>query len=434
MNTARVSQLARLPLSERIFAVCALSYASTAFIRLLMSEEQYSAAGEEILGSPVKRVAWPLIYILAAYFLARFGKLNLKTVLSVPLLAVLLCYIALSIFWSGSIFVSIISVVALVGNTLVGLYFGVRYRGAEFLRLLGWVYAIIIFGTLFARIAIGNAALVDGFWAGFFTQRNALGMNAAIGLLVFAMLARNREKGWWSWLALASLSATLVLLSGSGTSILALFLVGCGYIWYALLKKHTRSTTSRSVLSIAVMLCFLFALVSGWDTVLSAFGKRPDLTGRTEIWGASLLMAQDKPLFGYGYGGFWVYGGPAQVIWDGLGGGDPSNLSYAHNGYLQILLDTGIIGLALLLALVAFAFRKAWAYAEATKDVWPLCFFAFMALDNLGEGTYAERNSLCWLLFVAMLVQMVRALQVDGVGAVNVSLRGARVLSASAES
>ena len=49
MNTARVSQLARLPLSERIFAVCALSYASTAFIRLLMSEEQYSAAGEEIL-------------------------------------------------------------------------------------------------------------------------------------------------------------------------------------------------------------------------------------------------------------------------------------------------------------------------------------------------------------------------------------------------
>ena len=78
-------------------------------------------------------------------------------------------------------------------------------------------------------------------------------------------------------------------------------------------------------------------------------------------------------------------------------------------------------GLALLLALVAFAFRKAWAYAEATKDVWPLCFFAFMALDNLGEGTYAERNSLCWLLFVAMLVQMVRALQVDGVGAVNVA-------------
>ena len=67
-------------------------------------------------------------------------------------------------------------------------------------------------------------------------------------------------------------------------------------------------------------------------------------------------MVMDKPLLGYGYGGFWVYGGPAQTVWDALGI-DPSDASYAHNGYLQLLADCGIVGLALLLGLLFTVIR-----------------------------------------------------------------------------
>lgn len=437
MSVRQASEVDRFSLFERVFAVCALLYSSTAFIRLLMSEDQYSAAGEEILGSPVKRVVWPLIYLLAAYFLAKHCKSRLGILKSVPLLAVLLLYIGASILWSGSMLVSIISVASLVGNTLVGLYFGTRYDLEGFLRLLGWVYTVIVFGSFFARVAIGGQALVDGLWAGFFTQRNALAMNAAIGLLVFAMLALRGAKGRWLFTALAFLSGTLMLLTGSATSILAVFLLVCGYLLRTLLKRYVRSTRFRVLLSAVIVFCLAGVFLSHWEEILSVFGKNPDLTGRTELWGASLLMAQDRPLFGYGYGGFWIYGGPAQAIWDALGSGDPSNLSYAHNGYLQILLDTGIVGLGLLLALVTSAFRKAWKYAVMVKDIWPLCFFAFMALHNMGEGTYAERNSLLWLLFVAVLVQVVGALQASGVEALSLErapVRRARILRAAVES
>jgi O-antigen ligase len=264
--------------------------------------------------------------------------------------------------------------------------------------------------------------MVDGLWAGFFTQRNALGMNAAIGLLVFAMLAVGGAKRRLLWISFAILSATLLLLSGSATSMLAVLLMACGYVWHALLVRHVRSTFFRVLLSGVIVLSFVAILASQWDGILSVFGKSPDMTGRTEIWGAALAIAQDKPLFGYGYGGFWVFGGPAQAIWDALGG-DPATTSYAHNGYLQIFLDTGIVGLGMLLALVASAFRKAWGHAAVTKDVWPLCFFTFLALYNLGEATYAVRNSLCWLLFVAILAQLVRVFEAEGVE--TVELRGA---------
>lgn len=422
-------------LGERLFGVCALLYSSTAFIRLLMSEDQYSAVGDEALASPVKRVIWPVTYMLAAYFLAKCGKPSLRILRRVPLLAILLSYIAASVLWSDSRSVSILSVGALVGNTLIGLYFGIRYGVGEFLRLLGWVYAIIVAGSFFARIAIGSQAMVDGFWAGFFTQRNALAMNAAIGLLVFAKLARGGpERRLWAGLAI--LSATLVLLSGSATCILVLFLLACAYVWYMFLERHVRSTSFQVALSVVIAFSSAAIFLAHWDGILSVLGRSPDLTGRTEIWGASLLLARDKPLFGYGYGGFWVFGGPAQAIWDAIGG-DPANTSYAHNGYLQILLDTGVVGLGLLLALVASAFRKAWTYAAVTKDIWPLCFFAFMALYNLGEATYAVKNSLCWLLFVATLVHLARGLQAEGVEALRprpASFRRAGILSGSAGS
>lgn len=416
--TAGVRQNETIRLGEKLFGICALLYSSAAFLRLLMSEDQYTAVGDEVLSSPLKRVVWPTAYLLAAYFLAKRVKPSLKILKNMPLLAVLLCYIAASVLWSGNTFVSVISVGALVGNTLIGLYFGIRYGAAEFLDLLGRVYAIVVLGSFFARIAIGNEALVDGLWAGFFTQRNALGMNAAIGLLVFAVLARGREKSRWLWVSLAVLSGTLMVLSGSATSILSLLVVACGYFWCVFVKKHVRSTSFQVVLSASIVFCSAAVVVTQWGWILSLFGKSPDLSGRVEVWGPALLMAQDRPLFGYGYGGFWVFGGPAQAIWDAIGG-DPANASYAHNGYLQILLDTGIVGLGLLLALVAWAFQKAWTYVVVAKDVWPVCLFSFLAVYNLGEATYAERNSLCWLLFVAVLVGLVRSLQTEGAGALS---------------
>jgi O-antigen ligase len=67
-----------------------------------------------------------------------------------------------------------------------------------------------------------------------------------------------------------------------------------------------------------------------------SLGRDSTLTGRTEVWAEVLPAWEQQPLLGYGLGSFWtdarrqLYGIPT-----------------AHNGYLDILLELGEVGLAL---------------------------------------------------------------------------------------
>src|SRR5260370_6501691 len=340
-----------VPLGERVFAVCVLLYGSTAFIRLLISADEYGAVGDETLAAPPKRILWLIAYGMEAYFLARRGTLALAVLRKMPLLILLMAYIATTILWSGNRTISILSVAALTGNSLIGLYFGVRYSVGEFLRLLGWVYGIVAFATLASPVLTRNYYIEQGYWTGFFAQKNALGMSMTIGFQVFVVLAQTAKE--WSWLChgFAALGGSLVFLSGSGTSIVLLFVLVCVMLCHVFAAKYIRSRSSRALFAALILICSMMFVYSYWSGILSALGKGEDLTGRAGVWSVLRLMAKDKPLLCYGYGAFWVMGGPAQTVLDTLGS-DPQVASIPHNATLQLIIDGGIVGLALLMCLL----------------------------------------------------------------------------------
>lgn len=401
------------PFGERVFAVCALLYGSTAFIRLLMGADEYGGVGDETLASPTKRILWLITYVMAGYFLTKRHKSALEALRKMPHLVLLMAYIATSVVWSGSRTISILSVAALAGNSLIGLYFGVRYGVAEFLRLLGWVYGIVALATFLSPILIRDYHIEGGYWIGFFAQKNALAMNTTVGFLVFIMLARNEKKWKWVHLGFCALCAGLILLSGSTTCIIILLVLLCAMICRAVVEKYAVSTVSRALLAILFLACSTMIMLLYSDGIFPALASSETFIGRVGMWSILLGMVRDKLLLGYGYGGFWVFGGPAQTIWDTLRV-DPTDASYAHNGYVQLLVDGGIVGLALLLGLLFTVFRKAWAFSRITKNTWPLYFVVFLLLHNLTEGTFVARNNICWLVFVAVMVQLVRAFPLEG--------------------
>jgi exopolysaccharide production protein ExoQ len=396
------------PLIERAFAVFALLYGSTAFIRLLMGADEYAAVGEDVLASPVKRILWPVTYLGAAYFLFKYDKLSLKILKKIPSLALLVAYIAVSVLWSETRTVSILSVAALAGNTLIGLYFGVRYGVREFVRSLGWVFGTIALATLIARMVLGNQALqVEGLWIGFFAQKNALGMNMSVGALVFFALARNENKRKLLYCCFCGLCAALVVLAQAMTCVVVLSLLASAMICWSFARR-LRSNFSRTLFVTLVLGCSAIFVVSHLDGILAVLGKSPDLTGRLEVWGILAWMAQDRPMLGYGYGGFWVFGGPAQTVWETLGR-DPNDAIHGHNGYLELIVECGIVGLGLLLWFLFTVFRRAWSYGITTRDIWPISLVLFLCFYNLGDTTFAARNNICWLILVAVTVQLVRA-------------------------
>jgi hypothetical protein len=86
------------------------------------------------------------------------------------------------------------------------------------------------------------------------------------------------------------------------------------------------------------------------------------LSGRTRIWGAALCMAREHPVNGVGARGFREAFAGCDPEPGAAGLGRGSGL-HAHQIVLEILSETGVIGLLLWLAGAALAWR-AWRFAD----------------------------------------------------------------------
>ena len=96
--------------------------------------------------------------------------------------------------------------------------------------------------------------------------------------------------------------------------------------------------------AIAVVAVFGFGLTPA--SVFSLLGREPNLTGRTDFWPYLQQAIADRPWLGYGYNAFFRSGVALDYLQDyivGAGGWTPY---HAHNSFLQILLDSGYVGLA----------------------------------------------------------------------------------------
>ena len=91
--------------------------------------------------------------------------------------------------------------------------------------------------------------------------------------------------------------------------------------------------------------------------LITAIGRDPTLTGRTELWGEVLSIA-GNPLIGTGFESFWQ-GSRLEKLWS-IHWWHPNQ---AHNGYLELFLNLGWIGLTLLTVIILTGYRR------ATKDL-----------------------------------------------------------------
>jgi exopolysaccharide production protein ExoQ len=96
-------------------------------------------------------------------------------------------------------------------------------------------------------------------------------------------------------------------------------------------------------------------LIGAKAAVTEALGRKPDLTGRTEIWRIVIPMAPN-PVGGAGFETFWVGPRVAQA-YSQIGGLDATN--EAHNGYIEVYLNLGLLGVGLIVVLLGQGYLKA---------------------------------------------------------------------------
>ena len=187
-------------------------------------------------------------------------------------------------------------------------------------------------------------------------------------LTPFALFAASARLGRAGWLLAAVAVGSVVLLAGSRASWISFGLVLLWSGWRLLGWKRLAMVFGFGLVALALLGVTVPQVGERIERTARALtgdeaGVNSALSGRTRIWGAALCMTRDHPVNGVGPRGFRkAFAGcdptpEAHPEW-GIG---PA--LHAHQLVLEVLSETGGIGLLLWLAGAALAWR-AWRYAE----------------------------------------------------------------------
>ena len=156
------------------------------------------------------------------------------------------------------------------------------------------------------------------------------------------------------------------------------------------------------VVMLSVSVCALFlGLGTG---LVETMGRDPTLTGRTQIWHLVLSMTTN-PLLGTGFESFWL-GPRLQKIWS-IYWWRPNE---AHNAYIEVFLNLGWIGIALLAVLVTTGYQKVFNALRRDPDEGGLrlAYFVTALAYNCTESSIRIMHPV-WIFFLFATVKLLES-------------------------
>lgn len=190
--------------------------------------------------------------------------------------------------------------------------------------------------------------------------------------LLAAWLCWLRAKGIWR----VVLTCTVpIMLAGVFLSYTRSVWMGTGLGLVAVLAMTLHGRARTAVLGSIALSAMLVGLtmmdkIGGFQREQSASDTRESADMRVSFAYVSWQMFLDRPLFGFGFGRFPVDKLP--YLQDRSVDLKLEKLRpyVHHNNFLSILTDTGLVGLALFLAMFGFWLRDAWRTYRSDAPVW----------------------------------------------------------------
>ena len=384
--------------------------AATAPGMLLLGVSDVPGAPE----NPIFRFYWLPIYGASAVMsLLRWRKL-LDAWPAIILALALVVWAYLSKSWSILPDVTGRRAFALLMTTLIGLYLGSAFPARVLVKMLAAAFAVLAVGSLLITLAIPRFGLeseptLHGDWRGLWITKNTLAefmMMGALAAISATMVSPGRR---WRWVAMGLACLALLLLSKGKSSLLCLVL-GAGVVAVlALLRRGPITAVATGFVAGTVAIWGSFLAFVSPGIVFTALGKDPTLTGRTDIWAAVLRQSAAHPAFGFGFGAFWEKESiPAQVIRKQTHWLVPT----AHNGWLDLLVQVGWIGVGLFAAVLVITLLALLVRTYSLADgSFCLAFMIVFLLLSLSESVLEQHNNLPWSLFVAIMALAFRPMR-----------------------
>jgi exopolysaccharide production protein ExoQ len=228
----------------------------------------------------------------------------------------------------------------------------------------------------------------------------------ALLVLVATVILRVRRWRRQDWLWVAVLVLPLLVLKTRGPILWALLALGIFYLFY---KGHVQDRVVQAGLLLMGGLGFYVYRTADVLAPLIPYLilNNPDaaanLTGRFPLWEVLLPEVGQRPWLGAGFSAFWD---PERVLQveQILGFAAPS----AHNGFLEELLNTGVVGLTIFLAFCLHAMALARRRARRGDPFGWLAFLflTFYLLLNLSSSLIQDYFQVPFMIILAILAIM----------------------------
>jgi exopolysaccharide production protein ExoQ len=358
----------------------------------------------KVVGIGSQVIADSAICVLAIMHFQRLRRLvfSLQWSAAIAVLAVL------STLWSQDPAITARRSVPFVLATIFGLYLASRFPVQRQLSIFCSTMLLAALATIALALLLPSVGLEAstghyGNWQGVFTQKNACGR--AMVFATAALLARRRMNIIHCvWLSIFLL--VLVMSGSRGAWAIEVVILLCD----APIRGLERfSVSSRKVLlCIAALLvvCIAAIMWSYFPLLATALGRDATLTGRTTIWQQVWSAIVKHPIMGYGFCAFWqgMKGESYNVIL-----ALRFVIFHAHNGFLEIWLELGAVGLFLFGLSYVRAWRNLWPMVRSPQvagSSWMIFMLVLTALYDLDENSLLVFNGLFWILYVSTLANI----------------------------
>jgi putative inorganic carbon (HCO3(-)) transporter len=294
--------------------------------------------------------------------------------------------------------------------------------------LAGVGQALLGFYQFFGRVGPPAFAILGRFVRayGTFEQPNPYGgyLGLVLPLAFGVLLGNGKLRGWRYWILDIGRLVAVLGLATMGAALLMSWSRGA-WLGFAAALSFMNLAHSRRAAALSALLCLLVAsmlLLGSFQALPQAIVQRftgflPylrvfDVRGvkltdanyavveRMAHWQAAWGMFNDRPWLGVGIGNYE----PVYPAYSLPGWTEP--LGHAHNYYLNIAAEAGLIGLAAYLVLWGSAFWQAWKVIRATQGYWRgiavgiLGVITHLSVHNFFDNLYVHNM----YLHVAMLL------------------------------
>ncbi len=245
-----------------------------------------------------------------------------------------------------------------------------------------------------------------GAWRGPFGHKNGAGSSMVV--LIFIGIFVTRTVNRFAGVGIIA-AASIFLLFTMSKSPIGFLPVTLALAFIVLRLQHTAARFAIVIGTVLVVNLLTIGTVAIEPMRSMLNGLMPDasFTGRDEIWRFALDHVSERPITGYGFQAFW---GTSDLVfnWDvneswGLRASD------AHNGYLNIAVTTGLVGLALasvwIIAqpLADLAARKSKHFDPSLTLLFTQIWLFGLCLSGVEAVLFSGGDSLWFMMIVSII-------------------------------